>query len=524
MMRAASVPTHHPLPSPTPSLPLLLPSTAHKDDLPEANMPLQNKARFTAPTPRRFEVGEQPGSIVAYRVDYSFVDTLDASIRDTERRDMAIVELVNLRAYRHEWQRQDADDHVTRAIMRIHVLEARASIDTLEDTSSTVIQGVMDEDECMSLTIKYATCTLLRNALTWLNSHIKTVKGTDVESYTQRFQELALLCGRMFPEESDKVEKYVGGLPDLIQRSVMASMPKKMQDAIEFATELMDQKIRTLAERQAENKRKFKDTLRNNQNQHQPFRRHNVSRAYTARPGEKKPYGGSKPLCPKCNYHHEGQCASRCNKCKKIGHLARNYRGATANTNSRRGVTCYECGVQGHYKKDCPKLRNKNQGNQVGNGNVVAKAYVVAQQGQTRTSMLLRQQRTRVSVKHRLVHQNSKVFAKNFLEVFPEDLPGIPPVRQVEFQIDLVPGAEPVARAPYRLAPSEMKELSDQLQELFNKGFIRPSSSPWGALVLFVKKKDGSFRMCIDYQELNKLIVKNRYPPPRIDYLFDQKK
>ena len=85
-----------------------------------------------------------------------------------------------------------------------------------------------------------------------------------------------------------------------------------------------------------------------------------------------------------------------------------------------------------------------------------------------------------------------------------------------------MPGAAPVARAPYRLAPSELKELSDQLQELLDKGFIRPSSSPWGAPVLFVKKKDGSFRMCIDYRELNKLTVKNRYPLPRIDDLFDQ--
>nr|GFA28097.1 putative reverse transcriptase domain-containing protein [Tanacetum cinerariifolium] len=109
-----------------------------------------------------------------------------------------------------------------------------------------------------------------------------------------------------------------------------------------------------------------------------------------------------------------------------------------------------------------------------------------------------------------------------FPEVFPENLPGLPPARPVEFQIDLIPGAAPVARAPYRLAPSEMKELSEQLLELFDKGFIRPSSSPWGAPVLFVKKKDGSFRMCIDYKELNKLTIKNRYPLPRIDDLFDQ--
>ncbi|KAJ9535819.1 hypothetical protein OSB04_un001030 [Centaurea solstitialis] len=98
---------------------------------------------------------------------------------------------------------------------------------------------------------------------------------------------------------------------------------------------------------------------------------------------------------------------------------------------------------------------------------------------------------------------------REFPEVFPEELPGLPPPRQVEFHIDLVPGAGRLAKSPYRLAPSEMQELSSQLQELLDKGFIRPSSSPWGAPVLFVKKKDGSFRMCIDYRELNKITIKN---------------
>ncbi|GJT24104.1 putative reverse transcriptase domain-containing protein [Tanacetum coccineum] len=111
---------------------------------------------------------------------------------------------------------------------------------------------------------------------------------------------------------------------------------------------------------------------------------------------------------------------------------------------------------------------------------------------------------------------------RNFLEVFPEEFLGLPPTLQVEFQIELVPSATPVARSLYRLAPSKMQELSAQLQELSDKGVIRPSSSPWGAPILFVKKKDGSFRMCIDYRELNKLIVKNRYLLPRIDDLFDQ--
>nr|GFA55563.1 putative reverse transcriptase domain-containing protein [Tanacetum cinerariifolium] len=111
---------------------------------------------------------------------------------------------------------------------------------------------------------------------------------------------------------------------------------------------------------------------------------------------------------------------------------------------------------------------------------------------------------------------------RNFSEVFLEDLPGLPPPRKVEFRIDLILGATPMACAPYRLAPSKLKELSKQLKELSEKGFIRPRSSPWGALVLFVKKKDGSFRMRIDYWKLKKLTIRNKYPLPRIDDLFDQ--
>ncbi|GJS78402.1 putative reverse transcriptase domain-containing protein [Tanacetum coccineum] len=108
-----------------------------------------------------------------------------------------------------------------------------------------------------------------------------------------------------------------------------------------------------------------------------------------------------------------------------------------------------------------------------------------------------------------------------FQDVFPEELPGIPPIRDVEFNIELIPGAEPISKAPYRMAPIELKELKDQLQELLERGFIRPSVSPWGAPVLFVKKKDGSMRLCIDYRELNKITIRNRYPLPRNDELFD---
>ena len=112
--------------------------------------------------------------------------------------------------------------------------------------------------------------------------------------------------------------------------------------------------------------------------------------------------------------------------------------------------------------------------------------------------------------------------ACEFPDVFPEELPGLPPDREIEFCIDVAPGTALISLPPYRMAPTELKELKEQLQDLLDKGFVRPSTSPWGAPVLFVKKKDGSLRLCIDYRQLNKVTVRNRYPLPQIDDLFDQ--
>ena len=111
---------------------------------------------------------------------------------------------------------------------------------------------------------------------------------------------------------------------------------------------------------------------------------------------------------------------------------------------------------------------------------------------------------------------------RHFLDVFPDDLSGLPPVRDVEFTIDLLPGTDPISLVLYRMTPAELRELKIQLQELVDKGFIQPSVSPWGAPVLFVRKKDGTLRLCIDYRQLNRVTIKNRYPLPRIDDLFDQ--
>nr|GEU45709.1 hypothetical protein [Tanacetum cinerariifolium] len=390
------------------------------------------------------------------------------------------------------------------------------------------------------------------------------VKGTDVIGYNQHFQELALLCVRMFLEESDKSERYVDGLPDMIHRSVVASKSKSIQEAIKMATKLMDKKICTFVERQTETKRKQGS-------------------------GEKKPYGGSKPLCAKCNYHHNGLCASKCHKCNKVSHFACDCKSTlnanTANNQMGTGAgqkpTCYECGAQGYFKKDCLKLKNNNHGTQGGNATTLTKVYAVGRAGTNPysnavTSMFLLNNlyasilfdtgadRSFVSTAFssqvaitltildhyydveladgRIIRLNTilRGCTLNFLNhpfnidlmpvelgsfeaiismhwlaryhaviVYAEkivripwgneiliDFSGLSPTQKLEFQIDLIPGVAPIARAPYRLAPSEMKELSDQLKELSEKGFIRPISSPWGA--------------------------PNRYPLARIDDLFDQ--
>jgi hypothetical protein len=114
--------------------------------------------------------------------------------------------------------------------------------------------------------------------------------------------------------------------------------------------------------------------------------------------------------------------------------------------------------------------------------------------------------------------------ACDYLDVFAEVVTGLPPDCEIEFTIDLILGTQPIHKAPYRMAPAKLKELKKQLQELLDRGFIRPSVSPWGAPVLFLKKKDGTMRLCIDYRELNRVTIKSKYPLLRIDDLFDQLK
>ncbi|GJU08934.1 putative reverse transcriptase domain-containing protein [Tanacetum coccineum] len=400
------VPTSLPLPSsPLPPLPASLfipPPVDHLEDIPEAELPPHKRLCLTALT-SRYEVGESstaaPRPTGGHGIDYGFIGTLDTETRRQRTEEVGY-------GIRDVW----ADS--TKAVEEV-------APTTLEGVNAKVTElAVVQEQDTQDLIKAIVSAALannetLRNSTngqgdgshnsntrirgTW-NSHMKTV--TQDVAYAMEWKALKKMmtvkyCPRgeikkMFHEESEEVEKYVGGLPDMIRGNVMSYQPKTMEKAIEFANDQMNQKVLTTTERQAKQKRKLEFNAGNNQGHQQQNKRQNTGRVYTARPVEKREYTGSLPLCKKCNYHHKGPCAPRCNKCKKIGHLARDCRssGPNGNNNNRgnsettqNAGTYHECGVQGHFKRDCLKLKNKNHGNQGGNGNALAKVYVVGNAG-----------------------------------------------------------------------------------------------------------------------------------------------
>nr|GEZ60200.1 hypothetical protein [Tanacetum cinerariifolium] len=378
-----------------------------------------------------------------------------------------------------------------------------------------------------------------------------TVKNNDLAAYTQRFQELTMLFTRMVIEEEDQIERYVRGFPENIQGNVMSAEPTRLHDAIRLANSLMDQKLKGYVVKKAKNKRRLEVNQRDNRGQQAPFKRPNVggqsvARACTARNNKRRPYNGLLPLCNKCKLYHKGTCNVRCGKCNTVGHLiwdsgnkngvgeakGKAYVMGEGDVNSDSNVVKGTFLLNNHYAfvlfdsgadqsfvsstfstllDIIPDILDVSYVVELADGrisktNTVLRGCMLGLLGHpfnidlmsvelgSFDVIIVTKKGTEDKSEEKQLEDIPTV--RDFLEVFLEDLPGLPPTRQVEFQIDLVPGAAP--------------------------GFIRPSSSPEGAPVMFVKKKNEYFQMCIDYRELNKLTVKNRYPLPRIDDLFDQ--
>ncbi|GJY75920.1 putative reverse transcriptase domain-containing protein [Tanacetum coccineum] len=466
----ADEPEAPPLPVPTPAYPKYLTSS---DDESHQGMTLRRDLRWILFN-MMIDCDEEGRSTSSGDFAYLY---LDVSIQATDERVMTALEEVNermtdlaathrydskefntqARYARQAWAHSEDRSHAIEAQIRaLHVEKMDPKKTPMSDVAikELIAQGVADalvdyeanrssgngDDSHNSrsggrrLVSTTHVCTykdfLNSQPLNYKGTKGVVVKGTDVVSYTQRFQELALMCGRMFPEKSDRVEKYVGGLPDMIQGSVMASKPKTMQEVIDIANDLMDQKVRTFAERQYENKRKLDDNKRNNQSQQQPFKKQNVARAYTTGPG-------------------------------------------TFLLNNRYASVLFDTGTDRSFVSTAfsslidiiPTTLVDSYDVELADDRITGVNTII--QGCTLNLLnhpfninlmpveldsfeviigmdWLSLYHTKAKDKSEEKRLEDAPIVRDFPEVFPEDFSGVPPTRQVEFQIDLKPGVAPV--------------------------------------------------------------------------------
>nr|GEZ54241.1 hypothetical protein [Tanacetum cinerariifolium] len=467
------------------------------------------------------------------------------------------------------------------------------------------IETVFNISNCLpKYQVKYATCTLQNSALTWWNSQKITI-GVDA-AYAMKWAGLMKLMTKVYCPRNESREVY-WGLPDNIQGNMIAANPARLQDAIRIANQLMDKKLQGYAARSAKNKRRMESNPRDNRGQQPPFKRQNatgqnVARAYTAGNNERKGYVGSLPYCSKCKLHHEGLYTIRCGNCKKVGYQTRDCR-VTVNPNTQgatvenqQGVVCYECRRPGHFRKDCPKLRNQNRGNQTrnktgnktGGNEVTTRAYTIGEGGinpdsnvvtgtflfnncyasmlfdsgadrnfvSTTFSALLDVAPSTLDTSYAVELDDGRILETNivlrgctlgllshpfYIDLMLVELGSFDVIIGMDWLAKyraLIVCDEKVIRIPYGnevyLAQVTSKKAEDKSKEKrledvpivweFPEVFLEdlPRLPPARQVEFQIDLVPGAAPMCIDYRELNKLNVKNRYPLPRINDFFDQ--
>nr|GEV95391.1 putative reverse transcriptase domain-containing protein [Tanacetum cinerariifolium] len=452
------------------------PPVDRRDGIPETEQPPRKRLCLSTLGSRN-EVGES--STRGRGVDYGFANTVETEMRHRGIGEVGqIMALVTRQGQNPPPPNTDTPPHqMTPESVQAMIDQALLRNSTNGDGSQSVIgltrwiekmESIFNISGCaIENQVKFATCTLLDAALTWWNSQIRTLGP---KAYAMTWEVLKKKMTKKYCPQGElkKLEIELWNMKD-VGRDYRVDK------------HLMDQKFRTYAER-VDNKRKTDDTSRNNHgHQQQPFKKQNVAKVYNMGTGERKPYEGS---LPKSSGNANDANAQRDGK------------------ETLKGNGCFECGASGHFKRYCPKLKNKNGGNRnaqgwvyaVGNAEKNGNALVNPDSNVVTSTFLLNNRyasilfntgadRSFISIAFSSLEEDKSegkqlkdvTIVRDFPEVFPEDLAGLPPARPVEFQIDLIPGSAPVARAPYRLAPSEMKELSEQLHELSDKGFIRPS-------------------------------------------------
>nr|GEY22732.1 putative reverse transcriptase domain-containing protein [Tanacetum cinerariifolium] len=401
-----------------------------------------------------------------------------------------------------------------------------------------------------------------------------TLKGDDIEAYNNRFHELALMCPDLVPNEKKKIERYIKGFPERIKGNITSARPITLHEAVDLARELVEQAVQGKAARANETPAEGKTYAGNLPK----CNRHWNVTCYGC--GEK---GHLRHQCPKGrNQRNEGAHGRAYVVVKNPQQnpnvvtgtflLNDHYASVLFDSSAKRSLVSIEftpfinisqVALNTSYNVELAdgKIVSTNSvlrgctlalfshmfkidllPTRLGSFDVIVgmdwlsyhRAVIVCYEKIVRIPLLNgeileihgerpeKDPKSLSCIKADEVRLDDIRTVCDFPEVFPEDLIGLPPVREIKFRIDLILGALPVVKSPYRLAPSEMQELSNQLKELQEKGFILPSHSPWGTHVLIVKKKEGALRMCIDYRELNELTIKNRYPLPRIGDLFYQ--